>query len=284
MSDDWVYEHDHYCEPIRAWLSADPKRSQSALAKRANVSRSMVAMVLSGKRELPLPQARTWGRALGLEEEESLTFFEALVRAEVGETIALRRAARQHVAAARQYRSAPRITGEEGSLLAAWFVPVLLELARIGGLPDDPAEAAGLLWPEVDAIIVGEAVRALREQGVLVPEAGGRLRTGGQPLATAREVGEELAELVRSYHASQFEHAGVAMRSFGRDVRHVSSLVVAVPSGAVDELIGSLHRFQLDVIEPFRAEPDDLGPVRLVQVSVQLFPRTAEVARGRSKA
>jgi uncharacterized protein (TIGR02147 family) len=231
----------------------------------------MVSMVLAGARDIPLSQARGWGRALGLQPEQ-MTYFEALLRAEVGETLALRRAARLHVAAAQQHHDARRMTPEELPLLAHWFVPVLLEMARIGVLTADADAVAARLWPPVDVESVRAVISELVERGALQRTEDGRLATDGRPFATDRDVAADPAEAVRAYHVAQLEHAALAMRTFAPEERHVASLVVAVPATALPALIRALHAFHLEVIEPYRTAAG--ADARLVQVSVQLFPRT----------
>ncbi len=273
MSPDELLACADYRSVLRGWLGAEG-RTQAVLARRARVSRSMVSMVLGGERELPLSQARAWGGALGLDGDQ-LAYFEALVRAEGGETLDLRRAARMHVAAARAWHGARRLGVDAQHLLAKWYVPALIELAQLGRL-DDAASAAGLLWPEVEPAEVERAIGELVDRGVLVGRADGGY-TIGTPhgVVTERDVPAEVAEAVRTYHEAQLEHARLAMRVWPAEVRHLGSLVVSLAPEAVAPAIEALHRFHLSLSESLR--PASSASRRLFQISVQLFPRTVAV-------
>ncbi|MCA9493531.1 MAG: TIGR02147 family protein [Myxococcales bacterium] len=268
MTDDELYAQDDYRAVIRFWLGEG--RSHAEMARRARVSRSMVSMVLAEERDLPLSQARAWGLAMDLAGEE-LVHFEALVRSEAGESLALRRSARRQVAAARAYRDARRFTETEAHLLSRWYVPVLLELAQVGALTD-AASAAEVLWPRVSVDEVQGALDELITRRILTFDDQGTARLD-QPLVTERDVGPAVADAVRAYHDAQLEHGRRALREWSHDVRHVGSVVVAVPEDRVGDLIAQIHRLHLDLIPPATTGSE---PVRLVQVSVQVFPRTHE--------
>ena len=92
-----------------------------------------------------------------------------------------------------------------------------------------------------------------------------------RPISTNRQLSEELSRIGRRYHHTQLEHASAALDEQTPDTRHVGSLAVAIDSSRMGELLEALHRFQLEVVEPFRA---DEGADSVVQVSVQMFSRT----------
>jgi uncharacterized protein (TIGR02147 family) len=252
-----LYDHTNYRSVLRAWLS-EKRRSQTRLAKLVGLARSTVAMVLSGERHIALAQARAWGEAIGLGDGEELAYWEALVRSEQGETLALRRAARLHVRAMRDYRSAQRPSDEVAGLLWRWYVPVILELVK---LPDFRLEAAWLherLWPEVDEEVLEIVLHQVQATGLL-----------GGSVATERELSGGLAEMARLYHISQLDHAKEALDKLPSTERYLASVTVAVRRDRMRELLDSIHRLHLEVVEPHHTDTPDT----VVQLNVQLFPR-----------
>ncbi|MCB9678034.1 MAG: TIGR02147 family protein [Alphaproteobacteria bacterium] len=269
MSDFDPFDHAEYRPLIRAWIGARPARSQTLLARRAGVSRSMVAMVLAGERDLPLASAETWADALEL-EDDGRAYLLLLVKADSPISLDLRRQARAQAAALRDSHYALRPTLRQAQLLGRWFVPVILELVRAGRASLDPEWLAARIWPEVTADEVDETVRALREAGI-VTEEDGTMRIDHRPIATNRQLSDELSRTGRQYHHVQLEHASRALDEQPPETRWVGSLAVAVDGSRIEEMQQALHRFQLEVIEPFRA---DAGADTVVQVSLQLFART----------
>jgi hypothetical protein len=100
-----IYAYDDYRAFTTAWLDSRDRLTQSWLARKVKSVPSFVSMVLRAQRNLSLPDGRVWGMALGLKDDE-LTYYEAMVRAEHAPTLALRRAARTHMRAARDFAHA----------------------------------------------------------------------------------------------------------------------------------------------------------------------------------
>lgn len=275
MRPELLYAHTDYRGLLKAWISSHARRSQATLARKVGVSRSLVAMVLAGSRGITLDTAWAWAKALTLDGEHR-AYFEALVRKEHGETLALRKAARLHVRAARDHWNARRPTPGLRRLFGDWTVPVLLELARVGALrPSD--ELAATLWPPTEPEELDQTLEALEAAGALERRAG-RLRAAERPLATPRDLGEEDAAFARAYHRAQLAHAEQALEELPADTRHLGSVVVAVDPARLPELRQALHRFHLEVIEPYRVVEHEAPAV--VQVSVQLLPRVQGVQQG----
>jgi len=258
-----LLEHSTYRSVLRSWLGEHPNRSQTFLARRVGVSRSLVAMVLHGERDLNLSQAKAWGRALSLNGDD-LDYWETLVRCEHGETLALRRAARQQASALADFLKARRPQKSEAPLLARWYVPVILELRRCEDFQPTTDWLSTRLWPQPDPVELEEALAQLSKLGIL---------DGTQSVATERELDDdELTAMARTYHRQQLAHASEALDAFSQEQRYLGSLSVAIRHDQLPQLVEALHQFQLQVIEPHRSDDPDM----VVQVNVQLFPRTSE--------
>lgn len=269
MSDFDPFDFTEYRALVRSWIEARASRSQASLGRKVGVSRSTVAMVLAGERDVPLSRATSWASALDL-VDEARAYFMLLVRADSPVSLDLRRLARTQAAAVRDAQLALRPSLQQARLLGRWYVPVILELSRTEGFRLEPAWLTEKIWPEVELGELADTVDALVGLGIL------RVRDGvtvvdHPPISTNRQLTEELSKIGRAYHRTQLEHASVALEEQSSEVRHVASLAVAIDANRLPELRTALHRFQLEVIEPFRVSA---GGDTVVQVSVQLFSRT----------
>lgn len=263
-----VFDHDDYRTLLRAWIAAAPRRSQAMLARLVGVSRSTVAMVLAGERDLPLAQADRWAHAVA--EGQAQLYFVALVRADSPVSLDLRRHARAEAASLRDAHRAHEASIEQQRLLGLWFVPVIVELARTSACQLEPAWLHTRIWPEVPLDQLTSALAALYELGVLSTDEHGAVNVDPRAWTTGTQLeGDEVSRIARAYHQVQLEHATRALEEQRSETRFVGSMTVAVDGTRLPDLIAALQRFQLDAVQPFRSEPTEV-----VQVSFQLFARS----------
>ncbi len=115
-----------------------------------------------------------------------------------------------------------------------------------------------------------EAVATLVSSGVLA-EQDGRWTASPSPMRTALQIhSTALANDAKRLHTSQLEHAAVALHELGGEHRYVASMCVPVRAGALEELVASVQRTHLAMVEPYRSE----DPAGLIEVVVAVFPRT----------
>lgn len=265
-------DHDDYRALVRAWIAADGRRSQAGLARRVGVSRSTIAMVLNGARDIPLAAARQWAKALSLPTDQA-RYFAALVRADSPVSGEIRQQARAQLRSARAARKARVVTLEQARLLGRWYVPVIFELSRTVGFELDAAWLCARVWPEVPRAEMEVAVRLLAELGIVRLDDDGEVIVDRRPFVTEQQLPDEFSRIGTAYHHAQLEHAGQALDTQGPATRHVASLALALERTRLPELIEALHRFQIEVVEPFRTP---VNADAVVQLSVQCFVRTPE--------
>ena len=263
------FAHDNYRTMLRSWIGAKSGRSQTALSRRIGVSRSTVAMVLAGERSIPLSAAGTWSEGLGLDRDER-AYFSLLVRADSPLSLDLRRVANAQAAAIRKARAALKPSIRQARLLSTWYVPVILELARSSDFQLCAKWLRPRLWPEVPFDELEATCNELQQTGMVVM-SGSTAKVDIRPIATERELSGELSRLGTEYHQTQLAHAGHALEQLPAERRHFGSLTVAVQADEIPALVQAIHRWQLEVIEPFR---EVAGGDSVVQVSVQVFERT----------
>lgn len=260
-----IHDHTSYRDAIRAWLAGPPKRTQILLAGRVRTSRANVAMILKGQRDVSPAMSRAWGHALDLASESELQYFDDLVLQEQANTLGQRRKARVRARVERDFARAERPPEDLADLLGRWYVPAIFELARVPGFQAHPDWIRHRLWPDVEVEEIAAALARLVEAGLL------RARGSGEPpVATEKLVQGDRAAAARQFHAAQLEHAREAMETLPGNLRHVASVTVAIRRDDLPRLIEALHRFQLEVVEPFRAADPDL----VVQLGAHLFPRS----------
>lgn len=257
-----------YRKYVRAWLDAHHARSMRSLAKGVGVHHSFVSMVLKGKRSVAVSDARTWAEAMRL-DGEAQTYFEAMVRWRHGATPALRRAARVHLDAARNFADAQEVASESAELLLSWHVIALYELARLPAFQGEVAWIAERLWPRVSHDEIQDALDALEELGALARDAGGALRPVHDWQATDTQIDDrKMAHLAVALHKSVLDNAVQALGIDGGE-RYLGAVTLTVRRSDLGDIVGALHQAQLAALEPFRA-PDDADHV--VTVSLQVVP------------
>ncbi|MEN0060805.1 MAG: TIGR02147 family protein [Myxococcota bacterium] len=263
-----VYDFDDYRAFVQAWIDERENRSQAALARRTEMTRSNMSMILSGQRELALAKASTVARELGLEGEE-VSFFEALVRLAHGPSLAIRQAARAHIYAVRDFRNLSQSTPDQAGILGSWLHGTLIAMQDLDDPPSDPDALAQVLWPRTSAEAVAQAMADTVEAGVVADGPGPRSDRSG-PWGHASEMSEPtLAEAARRHHHDALRHAASAIETFGPEERMVTTLTVGVSREALPRLMEALQEAQQAALVPFRSGSADT----VVTLVTGLFPR-----------
>lgn len=260
-----VFDYQDYRSLLRARTRSRKSCTQRAIAKRLKCSNGYVSMIVNGKRNLSLGDARRWSRALFLGPEEA-TYFEALVQAEHAPTIELARAARVQAEATQRYHRA-KSSRMDGVVQGGWPRIVLLELAKCEGFQPDPAWVAARV-PGLDVNQARAELERLRAAGTIAAEP---------DHATPIEVeDDDLAKDVAQLHHDLIARADASLGEPPQH-RHFGANCLAVRREDIPTLKHALHRLLVETIEPLRGHPD---ADRVVALGVFLVPMSGEIDTG----
>lgn len=264
----------------RAWLAAwfswkkatHPGYSHRLFARRAGQkSPSLLKAVIDGKRNLTVATCEAFSRAVGHSDGEA-AFFAALVKLDQADTDTERNEAWATISATKRFRDARRIEGEAFRFFSHWWCVAVFELVKHPDFRPDPRWIARTLRPRITDSEARQALRTLRELGLVEDTPDGGMVQAQASIVTPNEV-QGLA--VSNYHREMCARASEAVAGFDASERHMLSVTVTVPPDLLPELKRELNAMQARLLDLCDSTAD--RPGRVCQVNLQLFPLAARL-------
>lgn len=271
-----IFAHTDYRAWMRAWFEAKQGRpSIRGFAQRAGCSPALVSSVLAGTRDLAPGLAEKFSGIARLEPDQHAYFLE-LVEFEQAPTRARRHSALERIMATRRFRGAQREVDAAYLLFSRWYIAAIVELTRCEGFREDPDWIASTLRPSITREQAAEGLATVIAGGLLRRTEEGRLEPTEEIWATDREVSRVASALVATIHREMLTLAHSAVERFPREERHLSTVTLAIPAGAIGEVKDAIGRFVEETTGRYAAS----APFeQVVQLSVQMMPlsgRTSE--------
>lgn len=263
-----LYDFHGYREYLNAWLSTgEPSKTLGALAQRLQMSKPFVSMVRTGRRHIQLEHAGHWAWALRLDPREA-DYWEALITQEHGPSEKIREDARKEAAATRNWQGAIR---DEAvlRLCSDWYIPAIAELAKTAGFQMDPDWIADRLMPPISSEQAEEALRLLKEAGVMNQE-GGQVLVRRVSISSGRRFsGAHLNRAVGEMHREFLRYGTQAMSTVPGHERYNGTVVTSLSAQQFQRVQDTLERIVIEA-----ADLTDEPPTRVYQVGVYLLPRS----------
>jgi uncharacterized protein (TIGR02147 family) len=165
------------------------------------------------------------------------------------------------------FQEARPIEGAAVQYLSHWWYPVVRELAHRPDFVADAAWVAKRTRPPVTEAQARRALEVLRELGLLVVDADGRVTPTDAVVTTPHEVTGLAAN---NYHVGMLERAIDAIDRVPASERHLLAATVSIPHALVDRIKAELNALQeriLDLANRFEGPAEEV-----VQVHLVMFP------------
>lgn len=240
----------------------NPRYSLRAFARSLEVSPSFLSRVLSGKRALTVPVARSFSQALDLTPEQQRSFLDLVVRAQPACGGRRRKAAAEAAAPA----SYAQLSADAFAVIAEWHHYALTELVYLRR-----ARTQDLRWIArmlgIPLIEARASVERLKRLGILRQEKGGRLAKTERWLTTTHDVA---SVALRRFHAQVLERARRSLEETPVGERDVTSITMAIDPARLPEAKARIKRFRRSLSAYLEAG----DRTRVYSLAIQLFPLT----------
>jgi uncharacterized protein (TIGR02147 family) len=268
-----VYAYRDYRAYLRAFYAHKKARGRGfslRVFSRAvdSGSSNILKLVMDGDRNLSPAMAQRFAGACGLEGAAAGHFCD-LVAFNQAKTTGERDRAYQRLKASRRYREIHQLDAAQDAYHGRWYIPAIRELAAHRDFRPDPRWIARTLVPSITPRQAREALKVLREIGLLVEGEDGTL-SQAQPLLSTPD--RPLGHHVVRYHRAMMERAAEALDDIPRDEREMGSLTLCLSEQSMHELKAHLQRFREELLQSYVADDD---ATRVVQVNFQMFPLSA---------
>jgi uncharacterized protein (TIGR02147 family) len=277
-----IFEFQDYREYLRRFYEVEkassPTFSYRAFALRAGVrSPNHLKRIMDGDRSLTPAMLPRYSLALGLGTSEE-AYLGALIAFTEARTHRERDKAYRKLLGFADYRRAHRLDAQHAEYHARWYIPAIRELTRRADFKLDAKWVARAVKPSITEVEAKDALRVLKELGLIARDQRGRVQQTNAVLTTGPQT---RGAHIRRYHQTMLEQATIAMDTFAADERDFSCVTSCFDEDGVQNLKQLIAEFRRQVIALAESASD---PAQVVQVNIQMFPLSDRKAHDRKAA
>jgi uncharacterized protein (TIGR02147 family) len=232
--------------------------------------------VVKGRRSLSKSATEKISAALALKAGEA-DYFRLLVDYGQAKREALRHELYQRMLFRRNRSSFVRVKPGASRYYQDYHYPLIRSALLVTEFRGDYDRLSRFLRPPVPVTVVKKCIRDLCEWGLIEQGKDGRYR----PIASNQEPPASLGDMVKRLNKEWVAQAGNALFQFTREERHISSSLLTVDADAYAEILKKVEIFREEV---FALAKREQNPDRVLQFSIQLFPRSHIKEGGRHEA
>jgi uncharacterized protein (TIGR02147 family) len=151
--------------------------------------------------------------------------------------------------------------------------PLVRCAIEASGFKGDYSRLAEFIDPPLQPAVVVKIVRDLCEWGLVEQQSDGRYALTQKMI----EPPDTLRHLVRELNGEWIKHAYVALRRLPPDKRDISSLLVTVSDENYQLIQEKIQKLRDEIFAIARV---DTNPQSVMQLNIQLFPRSKKNGRG----
>ncbi|MCB9745601.1 MAG: DUF4423 domain-containing protein [Alphaproteobacteria bacterium] len=267
---------------VRAWLDANPEKSQTTLARDVGCSRALVSNLLNGRSDgyggtLSDEYRPRFAAVLGLNLAEQ-EHFKRLVDYDRA-TGAEKDRQRRRIDALREFRLAYRLAPSAYDVLGSWLNVVILTLAETPDFRTDARWIREQLLEDVPVAEVQAAVSKLLSLGLLTYDEAGRVRPTTRHVVVDDASRSEPVDLQRARRAAQIglllemlDRAKPALTRFKATERYFNASTVMVTEDQLDRLFTMFNDWQAELMKNARGAENERA--RVYRMNLQFFPLT----------
>lgn len=228
-------------------------------------SPNYLKLVMDGDRNLTPSMALRFAEGCGLSGEGAEYFCE-LVAFNQARLARERELHFERLTRFSRFRKVHKLDLAQSAYHGHWYIPAVRELIARADFCDDAAWIGRTLLPEISPAEAKRAIAVLLELGLVVRDAGGRLRQAQELVETPSG---PLSHHVVGFHRAMMALAAESLDRVPRDEREIASVTLCLSETQLQQLKTELQTFRNHILQKYQTEPDS---TRVVQLNVQLFP------------
>lgn len=269
-------------ETFGGWLAArvahmkerNPTTSMRALAKRARLSSSLLAMIARDERHPTDDVLSRLALVFDLRQED-VQFASALVGFRRAKSVATRQ---RHAARLRELRPTHTellLSLDQIEMISHWRHVTILELTQLSSFVEDPEVIAARLGSFTTPEMVVESIELLLRLGLLRRLDDGKLTKTAAQTRTPRKLP---SAAIRGYHKQMLQRAHAAIDRQEMAEMFFAGLTIPVPSSRLPEIKQRIADFRDQLAASLgeeRASADEI-----YHLNIQFFRATTTASKG----
>jgi uncharacterized protein (TIGR02147 family) len=272
-----IYRYDDFrlflADCYKDKKAKDPDCSQRGFARDAGFANpGFFNEVVKGRRKLSKAAISKMVNAFGLSATEAV-YFELLVQYGQARDEQKRADVYKDILSRRNRSSFTRLNPLLVKYYQDYRYPLVRCAIEASGFKGDYSRLAEFIDPPLQPAVVVKIVRDLCEWGLVEQQSDGRYALTRKMI----EPPDTLRHLVRELNGEWIKHAYAALRRLPPDKRDISSLLVTVSDENYQLIQEKIQKLRNEI---FAIARDDTNPQSVMQLNIQLFPRSKKNGRG----
>ena len=268
-----IHQHEDYRKALadlwRAKCDADPELTFRAFAKAAGFSNpGFLGDVLRGRRKLSEDAVAKMVKGFGLRGSDA-EFFRLLVKHNQAKAPEDREEFWRQILARRSRSSFTKLNPALSRYYQDYRYPLLRAALQCLRWQGDGAQLGAFVDPPLAPSIAARLAKDLVDWGLVKVDPDGTHRVTDAFVEPPATMHEQVRQLNRTWISQGAEAIG----RFPADRRHVSTILLTVSESTRREVERRIEKLRQEVFELLRA---DQKPDRIMQLSIQFFPRSRE--------
>jgi len=253
--------HDYYQERKRT----HPGFSYQVLANKAGFkSKSFLAHVIDGEKNLSEESAVALGAAINLKEKE-LVYFELLVAFNQAKTHTQKDQLFSRIAQMNSVTRSRLVSRNQYDFYSRWYHNTIRELAAIIDFKDDFSLLARYVKPRITARQACQSVNLLLRLGMIKKNDGRYVQS--DPDITTGDTVQSFA--IENFHLQNLNLAGQSLDICPAQQRDLSCMVVGLSQENFMRIKDEIRSFRKKLVQIIGTEKK---PDRVYHIAMQLFP------------
>lgn len=268
-----LYQYDDYRKALfDLWTErrkAQPKLTHRSFAKEAGFSNpGFLGDVLTSRRKLSREAVEKMVKGFSLRGSDA-EFFRLLVRHNQARQANERQELWRQILTRRSRATFTRLNPALVRYYQDYRYPLVRSALQCLAWKGEPAQLAAFLDPPLPPAQVQRIAQDLLAWGLVKVQPDGRWK----PTSDFVEPPPTMKEQVRELNRTWIQQAAEAIARIPAERRHISSVLLTVSEPTANEVKRRIDSFRTELFELLRA---DTAPDRVLQLSIQCFPRSRE--------
>jgi uncharacterized protein (TIGR02147 family) len=236
------------------------------LARHVDVSASMLAAVINGKRRISHAMAEKFAALFKLTARER-DYLLALVDFEKAKTHADKNEAFSRIVRLRGQSKLKFLDTDQYEYYSHWYHSAIRELISLPSFKEDPAWIAEKLLPPISKTEAQRSLQLLQRLSLVRRDENGKLQQTDKAISSEYEI-HTLA--LRNFSQEMLDRAKESLETVPVELREISGVTLGISAQAIDRIKQRIRMFKEDIIAMVVDDKTESSDV--YQLNVQFFP------------
>ncbi len=265
-----VFEYTDYHQFFKAYYNFRKTQKKSFsfryLARHSDVSPSMLAAVINGKRRISPSTAVKYAALCRLSPRET-DYLVALVNFEKAKTHTDKNDAFSRIVRLRGQSKLKFLDTDQYEYYSHWYHSAVRELVSLPIFKEEPSWIAEMLLPPITKTEAQQSLQLLQRLSIIKRDDTGKLCQTNKAISSEYEI-HTLS--LRNFSREMLDRAKESLEAVPVELREISGVTLGISGQCIDRIKQRIRMFKEDIVA--MAVDDKTESSDIYQLNVQFFP------------